>query len=146
MREARSSLPLRVVVASAALDVAHALQHGRDGLIAEARRMDEDIVFDFEVSVEGSLADGRPRLLGPYVQGPPLQRFVYIRIGTYAGDAASPWGRRAKVPLTGIDWPLIEALEPGQRLEARYAGRGPKGDPSCASVRLLPPGWRVVPD
>jgi hypothetical protein len=28
------------------------------------------------------------------VQGPPGQRFVYIGIGTYAGQTGTPWSRR----------------------------------------------------
>ncbi len=33
------------------------------------------------------MADGRPRLLGPYVQGPPAGRFVYLCVGQYAGQS-----------------------------------------------------------
>jgi hypothetical protein len=39
------------------------------------------------VTVDGSVADGRPRLLGPYVQGPPAGRFVYLCVGQYAGQS-----------------------------------------------------------
>ena len=78
------------------------------------------------------------------MQGRPGERFVYVCIGVYAGDAASPWARRAKIPLTGLTWPLIETLKPGGRLEARIAGRARDGSPTCASLPLLPPGWREV--
>ena len=49
---------------------------------------------------------------------------------------------RVKVPLGGLSWPRIEALEPGQRLEARIPGRGRKGGPALATVPILGPGWR----
>jgi len=54
-------------------------------------------------------------------------------------------GRRAKVPLGGVSWALIEALPAGERLEAHIAGTARDGGVACASVPLLPPGWRVAP-
>jgi hypothetical protein len=93
------------------------------------------------VTVHGALADGRPRLLGPYVQGPPDARFAYLCVGRYAGQADSEWGGRIKVPLAGLSWDAIEAMAAGGRLAARIQGRSPKGGPALASVPLLAPGW-----
>jgi hypothetical protein len=78
---------------------------------------------------------------GPFVQGPPKQRFVYINIGTYAGQDGSPWSRRLKVPLIGITRKMITA---GGILEARVIGTGPDGGPTCATVKDFD-GWiRVI--
>ena len=93
------------------------------------------------VTLDGSNADGGPRLLGPFVQGPPTARFVYVNIGASAGQIGSPWQRRAKVPLGAIDWQPIEALAPGERLTAHIAGTARDGSPACATVPILPPGW-----
>jgi len=95
------------------------------------------------VTVDGCLADGRPRLLGPAVEDPPKARFVYLAVGTYAGQTASSWGGRIKVPLGGLSWDQIEVLAAGQRIVARIPGRSPKGGPALASVQLLAPGWQV---
>jgi hypothetical protein len=144
MRNDRFELPLRIVMASPPKGVAIAMQEGRDALLPPSATSGHDLIFDFDVVVEGVAADGRPRVLGRVVQGPPLGRFVYVNSGTYAGDGASPWARRAKVPLSTLDWAAIEALKPGQRLEARFFGQDRCGGPACASVKLLPPGWTAA--
>jgi hypothetical protein len=140
----RFELPIRIVVEDPVPGLAIALQQGKAGkatLVSPSSRSADAVVFDLEVTVDGRLADGRPRLLGPCVQGPPEARFVYLPLGRYAGQAASEWAGRVKVPLGDIDWDQIEALAPGARLAARIPGRSPKGGPALASMRLLPPGW-----
>ena len=138
----RFELALRILIVDPVPGVALALQRGKSGaseLIPPSAVSVEAVAFDFTVAV----APGQsPRLLGPFVQGPPDGRFVYVCIGTYAGDAASPWARRAKIPLSGLTWPLIETVKAGRRLEARVVGRARDGSPACASIPLLPPGWR----
>jgi hypothetical protein len=138
---------LRVVIVDPFPGVALALQRGKAGsaaLIAPSSISVDAVAFDFTVVAAPAKSGPSPRLLGPFVQGPPDGRFVYVCIGRYAGDAASPWSRRAKIPLTGLTWPLIEGLKAGGRLEARVAGRARDGGPACASLSLLPPGWREV--
>jgi hypothetical protein len=144
MRIDRFELPIRIVVVDPVPGLAIALQRGHAAkvtLTAPSNRSPDAVTFDLEVTVDGQLRDGRPRLLGPCVQGPPEARFVYLPLGRYAGQAASEWAGRVKVPLGDIDWDQIEALAPGARLAARIPGRSPKGGPALASMRLLPPGW-----
>lgn len=144
MAPERIELQVRIVVEAPLPGLAIALQRGQAAgaaLTPPASRSADAVVFDFEVTVDGRLVDGRPRLLGPCVQGPPQARFVYLAVGRYAGQADSEWGGRIKVPLQDLGWREIEALTPGGRLVARIAGRSPKGGPALASVRLLPPGW-----
>jgi hypothetical protein len=147
MRTERFDLRLRIVMEDPVPGVAIALQRGASSeaeLVAPAPATASALSFDFEVVVEGSLPDGKPRLLGPCVQGPPAARFVYLCVGQAAGQAGSPWSRRVKVPLGGLSWDLIEALVPGARLAARIGGRGRDGSPACATVPLLAPGWRAA--
>jgi hypothetical protein len=137
-------LPIRIVVADPVPELAVVLQRGQAAKVsgvAPVSRSAEDVVFDLEVTVNGALADGRPRLLGPFVQGPPDARFIYLIVGRYAGQADSEWAGRVKVPLGDLGRAQIEALAPGGRLVARIAGKSPKGGPALASVKLLPPGW-----
>ena len=148
MRAERFDLPLRIVMEDPVPGVAIALQRGASAkaeLVGPVGRSPSALAFELEISVEGSLPDGRPRLLGPYVQGPPAARFVYLCVGQAAGQPGSPWTRRVKVPLGALSWALIEALGPGGRLEARIGGKARDGGPACASVPLLGPGWRVTP-
>lgn len=137
-------LALRISIVDPVPGVTLALQRGKTAtceLIPPSGVSAEAVAFDFTVAVAPGPS---PRLLGPFVQGPPDGRFVYVCIGAYAGDAASPWARRAKIPLGGLTWPLIGTVKPGGRLEARVAGRARDGSPACASIPLLPPGWREI--
>lgn len=144
MRTERFDLPLCIVVEEPVRGLALALQRGQAGkatLLPPARNASAAVAFEFDVTVDGSLPDGRPRLLGPFVQGPPDARFVYLAVGKRAGQVESTWDGRVKVPLGGLGWDQIEGLPPKGRLVARIAGQSPKGGPALASVRLLPPGW-----
>jgi hypothetical protein len=148
VRPERFELPIRIVVVDPVPGLSIALQRGQAAkaeLFPPASQSAEAVVFDLEVTVDGRLADGQPRLLGAAVQGPPKGRFVYLAVGTYAGQRASSWGGRIKVPLSGLSWKQLEALAPGQRLVAKVPGRSPKGGPALASVQLSAPGWQVDP-
>jgi hypothetical protein len=97
-----------------------------------------DLRFELSVRVrEGK--DGLPNFLGPFTQGPAQQRFVYIDIGTYAGQTNTVWSRRLKIPLRGITWELIKK---GKTLETRVPGTGKDGGPNCATVKPFA-GWGV---
>jgi hypothetical protein len=140
----RFELQIRIVVEDPVPGLAMALQRGRAAkaeLVPPSSRLVEAVTFDLEVTVDGHLPDGRPRLLGPYVQGPPEARFFYLSVGKYAGQVDSEWGGRVKVPLGGLGWDEIGTLPSGDHLVARIAGRSPKGGPALASVHLLSPGW-----
>jgi hypothetical protein len=144
MRVDRFELPLRIVVENPLPGLAMALQRGAGQTVGVAASSGQPLAFELDVTVEGALADGRPRILGPWVQGPPADRFVYLRVGQYAGQVGSPWAGRVKVPLKGIGWAEIEALPPDHRLEGRIAGRGRKDGPALASAPILDPGWKAA--
>lgn len=141
-------LPLRVTVVHPPPQVTFALQCGRAELVAPSRVSATGISFDLRLRIGARRPDGRPTLLGPAAQGPPDARFLYVNSGTRAGQPASRWDRRAKVPLAGVTWTLIEAVlaVPGAVLESRILGTSRDGGPACASVPILEPGWRVVPE
>lgn len=115
------------------------LQAGKGELVNPVRATGRDLAFDFELQC---VAGDPPRLLGRFAQGPPAARFVYVCSGTSAGDIASAWTRRAKIPLAGITNELI-ARARGARLEARISGTAKDGGPACATVPLLGGGWLV---
>lgn len=148
MRSDRFELPLRIIVQNPVPGLGMALQGGRGErgptLAGYAEGADIDLAFELEIDVQGALPDGRPRLLGSFVQGPPRERFVYIAVGRYAGQADANWAGRVKVPLDRITWPLIEELATGGRIEGRIPGRGRDGGPALATVPILPPGWRAI--
>ncbi|MFL6264281.1 MAG: DUF5990 family protein [Thermoanaerobaculia bacterium] len=137
-------LPFRITVVSLPPGVTFRLQRGKDDLVPPAHAMNEYLSFDFTLRVSTG-KDGRPNFLGPFAQGPPTGRFVYVNSGTLAGQADSCWTRRAKVPLTGIGWKLIEQALAGTDtiLEAHIEGKARDGGPACATVPLLDGGWRI---
>jgi hypothetical protein len=104
-----------------------------------------DVIFDFSLTVTKNRKDGLPNFRGPFAQGPPASRFIYIDVGTYAGQRNTQWSRRMKVPLQGITWALIRQVtsKPGHKLLARIPGTGKDGGQSCATVQLLG-HWRAV--
>jgi hypothetical protein len=143
----RCDLALRIVIVDPVPGVTLMLQRGKGDpadLVAPSSVLGDGVAFDFPVVVAPPIAGEGPRLLGPFVQGPPDKRFVYLCVGRYAGDPASPWAGRTKIPLTGLTWPLVDAVKSGGRLEARILGRARNGSPSFASTALLPPGWRAI--
>jgi hypothetical protein len=139
-------LPLRVTLVQPPAGVTFCLQRGKAELVSAVRSEGDDLSFDLGVRVGDPLPDGRPSFLGPFTQGPREARFVYVSSGVRAGEAGSGWDRRAKVPLSGISWTMIEETlaAPGAVLEARILGTSRDGGPVCATVPLLDGGWRVV--
>jgi len=126
------TLGLRITVVDPPPGIAYALQLGRADLVKPTATTKTQIWFDFTVEVVAG------RLRGPAVQGKPGARFVYIGIGSYAGQPGPGW--RAKVSLESITPELLEA----KRLEARFAGTGKNGAPACATVPLLDGGWKIA--
>ena len=104
----------------------------------------KDMEFEFPVTVKIN-AEGVPNFLGPFVQGPILQRFIYIDIGTYAGQKNTTWSRRLKIPLSGITLNTInEALADQQKILAtKVPGTGKDKGPNCATVKPFD-GWQIV--
>ena len=136
-------LTLRIIIEQPPSGVDFALRKGRGGTYEPVQRQRSDggdVTFEFQPSVNEGVSDSMAALGGPYVQGPPRQRFVYVDIGTYAGQTDSCWSRRLKVPLEGIPAKMIRT---GGVLEARVPGTGRDGGPTCATVRDFE-GWRAV--
>lgn len=146
MSKSDRQLLLRITLVQPPAGVTFCLQRGQAELVSAVRSGGEDLSFDLDVRVGDPLPDGRPSFLGPFTQGPREARFVYVSSGIRAGEAGSGWDRRAKVPLSGISWDLIEEAlaSPGAFLEARIQGTSRDGGPVCATIPLLDGGWRVV--
>ena len=146
-RPNEETVHLRVVVHDPIPGVVLRLQSGRTDLVSPSSVSESRVTFDFTVRVSRPLADGPVVFHGPFTQGPPKERFVYINAGRRAGQVDSGWDRRAKIPLTGIAPELIgrAALLPGGRLEVGIGGRGRDGGPVCALVKLPPDAWKACP-
>jgi hypothetical protein len=141
MASAEIILPLRITVVDPPTGVRFRLQRGRADLVAPVTESSAALRFELEVRV-GKRPSGAPNFLGPFAQGPADARFVYVNAGTLAGQPDSCWSRRAKIPLAGITWDLIERTRSaGVLLEARMRGVGSDGGPTCATVKGTT--WKV---
>ena len=138
-------ITLRIVVERPPSGVYFGLQKGSGSNYETVQTVESksaDLQFEFNVRVrEGR--DGHPNFLGPFVQGPTHERFVYLDIGTCAGQTSTPWSRRLKIPLRGITWELIsQTTKSSLTLETRVAGTGKDGGPSCGTVKPFE-GWKL---
>jgi hypothetical protein len=140
-------VPIRIRVLGPPRDVRFGVQRGRAEIVGPTEVTPTEIRFDLPLRVGDGRADGLPNFLGPFAQGPPAGRFLYVNSGTLAGQPDSCWTRRAKVPFRSVTWAMVEEVlaKAGQVLEARIVGTAGDGGPACATVPLLDGGWRVVP-
>jgi hypothetical protein len=131
-----------IVLQSPPAGVIIGLQQGKGSsylTIQKQSYQGKDLRFYFEATVKNA-KDGSFDLGGPEIQGVAGQRFVYLDIGTYAGQADSVWSRRLKIPLTGL---ADLQLEPGWIFLAEVAGTGKDGGPSCGTAKPFN-GWKLV--
>ena len=139
-------ITLRLLLEKPTAGVDFGLQqgHGSSYQVIQKQRSDgHDLSFEFNVTVKIG-KDGAQDFAGPIVQGSAGERFFYIDIGTYAGQANTEWSRRFKVPLCDITWAMINSK---RVFVASIPGTGKDGGPSCAYEwrRRVDPSWRWRP-
>lgn len=142
-----NELTLRIILQAPPAGVQYCLQKG-SGHQYETEQTQQaaggDLVFTLSTKVKAD-KNNLPDFSGPFVQGPVGERFIYLDIGTMAGQAASPWQRRLKIPLRGITWEMMEQATGTSLnvLETHVPGTGKDGTPTCATVKPFN-GWQVA--
>ena len=145
-----ANIPVRLILVNPPPGVAFGVQKGRgaqyETLLVQLSGTG-DLSFDFSLTLTGVERGKPPHFVGPFAQGTPADRFVYVDVGTMAGQKESHWSRRIKVPLAGIGRARLRevASKPGYRLLARIPGTGRDGTPSCATVSILG-NWQIIRD
>jgi len=141
MKTDPTTATLRIILEHppAGIDFALAQGHGNAyQLVQKQRSAGGDLQFEFTVKVKPG-KDRQPNFTGEFVQGPVGDRFVYINIGTFAGQLNTQWSRRLKIPLGGISWEMLRA---GKVIAANVPGTSKNGEPTCAySWRKQAEGW-----
>ena len=143
-RADQSEIRARIVIEQPVAGVLHSLQEGDDKPLDPKRsKSGEPLAFDFPLRITPPKDDRGPKFFGPQVRREgPVRRFVYIRIGTAAGDRASPWTRRMKIDIHAIDPALLDAAMAGGVLVGTINGTLPDGSPACATIR--PVNWAIA--
>jgi hypothetical protein len=141
-------LAFRIILEKPPAGVDFALQKGKSTScehIQKQRSGAKDLRFEFNARAVLTAKGADPNLLGPFVQGPTGERFVYLDIGVAAGQIDSSWSRRLKIPLTSITAETLSRVEkdPKLILETRVPGTGKDGGPNCATVKPFA-GWKLV--
>jgi hypothetical protein len=143
MKSEPTTVTSRIILERPPAGIDFGLQEGHGSAFAvvqKQRSKDGDLEFEFPVTAQTSKKSGKdqmPNFLGSFVQG---ERFVYINIGTYAGQTDTCWSRRLKIPLSGITW---DKLRTGKVLVTHIPGTGKDGSPSCAYAwrKSVGPSW-----
>jgi hypothetical protein len=139
-------LTLKIVLENPPAGIDFGLQKGSGNkyeTIQIQTSSNKNLEFEFSITVKID-NEGLPNFFGVFVQGPPTQRFIYIDIGTYAGQKDTGWSRRLKIPLIGISLSTIKELSTNRNmiLEARVPGTGRDNGPNCATVKPFS-GWHI---
>ncbi len=137
-------LMLKIILVEPPAGVDFGLQKGSGNnyeTIQVQRSEKKTLAFEFEVGIK-TAKDGGYDFRGPFVQGSPHQRFIYIDIGKSAGQPDSLWNRRLKIPLAGMAVDAIKQALTGESVvfETRVPGTGKDGGPNCATVKPFQ-GW-----
>lgn len=83
--------------------------------------------FDADVRAAGDV-------LGPYIQGGPGKRFIYLSWGT-VDDTGFHMFRRAKIFLADIEPTVLTAAQRSGTLVIRLGLTDAKGHPACAWIK-----------
>ncbi len=137
---------LQIVLVKPTHAVLFGLQKGSGNTYETVQKQiatNSDLSFTFSIKVKGDRTkDAFPKFSGSFVQGPADGKFVYIDIGTCAGQVDTIWLRRLKVPLTGITWEAIDLMSNNSMLQTIVPGTGKDGGPNCATVKPFA-GWHL---
>ncbi|MFJ2955058.1 DUF5990 family protein [Streptomyces sp. NPDC087270] len=88
----------------------------------------------WELEVTATAVAGGWDLRGPYVQGRPGGRFVYLSWGTVEPARGFAMFRRAKLLFNGVDREVLESAVARGALVGRLGLTDVRGNPLCAAV------------
>ena len=130
----------RIVILNPVPGVAHSLQsRGNAPLGARSSTAGEPLSFDFPLRIGPG-----PKFFGDQVRPEGRERrFVYIRVGSSAGQHGSDWTRRMKIDIHDTPQSLLDRAIAGKGvLTFTVSGTAKDGSPACATVR--PVGKAIV--
>jgi hypothetical protein len=138
-RPAQTEIRMRLVVENPVAGVFHSLQDKASSPVDTKQSEDgHPLAFDFAIRI----AEG-PKFFGEQVRSEgPERRFVYIAVGSQAGQHVCEWSRRMKIDIHDIPQALLDKAAKSAVLEGRLNGTGKDGTPACATIK--PIEWRIA--
>ena len=132
-RAGQTGIRMRLVIEAPVPGVAHSLQDKKNHPVdPKMSAGGEPLAFNFPIRIAAG-----PKFYGEQVRSEgPERRFVYIAVGTPAGQHVSPWSRRMKIDIHDIAQDLLDGAAAGKRLTGTIDGTGADGTPVCATVRV----------
>ena len=88
------------------------------------KQKDGSMFFECSFEARRDESTGKPTFRGPFVQGTPEARFLYLS-WKRKGASSTPWYWRVKIPLSGITWKEVSLAKPNEVFEADITGRRP---------------------
>jgi Family of unknown function (DUF5990) len=108
------------------------IQHGRE-VIEQVPADRRTVTFNPEFRVSRN-PEGTPNFLGPYAQGTPTDRFIYLSWGVKHQDGRFEMFRRLKLRPRHLTWRQInESITSDQPIVVRLKLTDPRGCPLCAT-------------
>jgi Family of unknown function (DUF5990) len=103
--------------------------------------------WTFECQLSGARdPDGIvPDVKGPYIQGPPGGRFIYLNWVTIDDAGTATLFRRAKLWLDGVPPEVLAEAARTGLLVGRLGLTDPKGNPTCSAGRPPAIEWSAGP-
>lgn len=101
----------------------------------------QDLTFRFVAQLKQD-KESAYSLAGPFMQGTPGNRFVYINIGRYAGQPASACSGRLKVPVPEADYQAVLSAGSAYGWFCNVPGSTAAGKPVLATVKPFC-GWTM---
>lgn len=138
-RPPQTPIRMHIRVEDPVAGVFHSLQDKGSSPVDTKQSADgAPLVFDFPLRA----ADG-PRFYGDQVRNEgPVRQFVYVAVGTQAGQHVCEWSRRMKIDIHDVPADLLAAAISGATLEVSVPGKGADGTPACATIHDR--RWRTL--
>ena len=139
------TITFRIILERPVVGVTYGLQSGSGNsykVLQKQVAQSGELIFEFDIPVKRS-KEGSLVLHGPFIQGPPASRFIYLDMGSYAGQTMAPVSGRLKVPLPNAPDDIIHATRNGGSFVTRIAGTKAKdGSPIMGTVKPFE-GWML---
>ncbi|RIV19915.1 hypothetical protein DYU11_23650 [Fibrisoma montanum] len=140
------TLAIRIILEKPAVGMLYGVQKGSGNSYETLHKQladSGDLVFNLSLPVKEN-KDGRLVLHGPLIQGPSTERFLYLDMGSYAGQTNAPASGRLKVPLPEITDQIEQAVRDGRVMVTTIAVTKDKdGSPTTGTVKPFG-GWALM--